>query len=205
MHWNARSLIANGQEFKHYVVDRQRLPDIICVQETWLKPHLSFTLCGYTVLRWDRIEGNGGGVATFLKDGLVFRALPVLGTHESVEVEVWGPCGKFKLINYYNPCKKLTLDTLSDVGGLEQHGVVWCGGFNAHNTLWGGSGTDQNGTVLEQFLFERDLVCLNDGRGTRLNVARKTTTVLDLTFASSILAGMSSWDLCQSTSLGVWY
>ncbi|KAL2088359.1 hypothetical protein ACEWY4_015258 [Coilia grayii] len=48
--------------------------------------------------------------------------------------------------------------------------VVWAGDFNAHSTLWGGKSTDNNGRIIEDLLSERNLVCLNDGRGTRLDV-----------------------------------
>ncbi len=61
--WNARSLIANGQEFKKLISDLENKSDIICVQETWLKPQLNFVLQGYVVIRKDRKQGNGGGVA----------------------------------------------------------------------------------------------------------------------------------------------
>lgn len=42
--WNARSFLANGQEFKKYIEDLQQKPKVICVQETWLKPHLDFRI-----------------------------------------------------------------------------------------------------------------------------------------------------------------
>ena len=34
LQWNARSLIANGQELKKFISDLQDKPSIICVQET---------------------------------------------------------------------------------------------------------------------------------------------------------------------------
>jgi hypothetical protein len=30
LQWNARSLIANGQEFKKYVIDFEMKPDVMC-------------------------------------------------------------------------------------------------------------------------------------------------------------------------------
>lgn len=42
LQWNARSLIANGQEFKKFVADSVVKPDIVYVQENWLRPHLGF-------------------------------------------------------------------------------------------------------------------------------------------------------------------
>ncbi len=37
LQWNARSLLANGQDFKQFIASRRELPEVICVQETWLK------------------------------------------------------------------------------------------------------------------------------------------------------------------------
>ncbi len=54
LQWNAQSLIANGQEFKKYINDLTIKPDIICIQETWLKPHLDFILKEYNSVRSDR-------------------------------------------------------------------------------------------------------------------------------------------------------
>lgn len=72
LQWNARSLIANGQEFKHYsIANGDFSPDIICIQETWLKPQLNFCINRYESVRKDRPIGNGGGTATFIKMGVV--------------------------------------------------------------------------------------------------------------------------------------
>ena len=62
LQWNARSLLANGQEFKQFIKEMATKPDIVCVQETWLKPRLDFVVHGYTVIRRDRNDGVGGGV-----------------------------------------------------------------------------------------------------------------------------------------------
>ena len=43
LQWNARSLVANGQELKKLVRDSETKPDLICVQETWLQPHLDLS------------------------------------------------------------------------------------------------------------------------------------------------------------------
>ena len=47
LQWNARSLIANGQDIKKYGIDLEIKPDVICAQETWLRPHLDFIIPGY--------------------------------------------------------------------------------------------------------------------------------------------------------------
>ena len=68
LQWNARSLTANRQELKKFVAEFKDKPDIICVQETWLKPCLDFVVPGYESLREDRQSRSGGG-------GVVLRLL----------------------------------------------------------------------------------------------------------------------------------
>lgn len=202
LQWNARSLTANGQDFKKFIVSRKKMPDIVCVQETWLKPHLNFTLPGYQSVRRDREQGHGGGVATFIRDGIGFRIILISREFESIVVEVWGKCGKIKVVNFYNPCKKLSMDILQKVAGPGQNRALWCGDFNSHSTLWGSSVTDYNGLAVEEYLEEEGLVCLNDGRATRFDLHNHSNSVIDLTLVSSDLAGKSYWNVLQSTSLG---
>lgn len=42
--WNARSLIANGQQLKGFIENLKKKPEILCVQETWLRPSLDLSL-----------------------------------------------------------------------------------------------------------------------------------------------------------------
>ena len=67
LQWNARSLVANGQEFKKFVSSMQDKPNIICIQETWLRAQWDFIIQGYTAIRNDRMMGKGGGVAIFVR------------------------------------------------------------------------------------------------------------------------------------------
>lgn len=54
LQWNARSLLSNGQDFKQFIDSRSVKPDIMCIQETWLKPRFDFVLNNYIVIRRDR-------------------------------------------------------------------------------------------------------------------------------------------------------
>lgn len=74
-----------------------------------------------------------------------------------------------------------------------------CGDFNAHSTLWGGSRTDTNGEVIEELLEEKQMVCLDDGRGTRIEVRTGNTSVLDLTVSRN-LGGRCEWDVFEDSN-----
>ena len=106
LQWNARSLIANGQEFKGYIDNLIEKPNVICVQETWLKPQMDFTVKGYIAVRKDRESGKGGGVATFIQNGMCHKIVHVSTEHESIVIKVWTDRGKIDIIHYYNPGEK---------------------------------------------------------------------------------------------------
>lgn len=178
---NARSLIANGQEFKRYVQELTNKPDIIRIQETWLKPHLEFILKGYHNIRVDREKDRGGGCITFIKEGISFRHINTTTEHENIVTEIFnGDKGKLTVFNYYNPCKALTDDLMRSIN-KRSHREIWCGDFNAHNSLWGSKYTDLNGEILEEMINDRMLVCLNNGNCTRINIYKNETSCIDLT------------------------
>lgn len=81
-------------------------PDIICIQETWLKSHLDFILKGYNSVRSDRGKNRGGGFMTFIKDEISYRQINI-SENECVVTEIFSHKNKrkIKIINYYNPCK----------------------------------------------------------------------------------------------------
>jgi len=143
MQWNARSLVANGQEFKKFVLDLDHKPSIICVQESWLKPNLQFTLPGYKSIRKDRVGKQGGGVVTFIKEGTVYRELCEVIDMECVVVEIYFREDSIVIYNFYNPCKKISIKLFEKI--KKEKKELWCGDFNAHNWLWGSKNTDYNG------------------------------------------------------------
>ena len=69
LQWNARSLISNGQEFKRYIEKLDVKPEIICIQETWMKSHLDFKIVGYNSVRlvWIGMSGRQGDVQRLLR------------------------------------------------------------------------------------------------------------------------------------------
>ena len=61
-----------------------------------------------------------------------------------------------------------------------QTGDSRCGGFNAHSSVWGLTDRHRWETV-EELRDEMTLVCLNDGRGTRVNITAGAESALDIT------------------------
>ena len=75
-----------------------------------------------------------------MRQGVPYRLLGIGKEKEYVVVAVWADKKKVVIIYYYNPCKPLELNELEEVEGQDRNNVIWCGDFNAHNTLWGGGG-----------------------------------------------------------------
>lgn len=70
-HVNAQSLCAHLDEFRHYFSGARY--HIIGVSETWLRPEITddmVELQGYTLLRNDRRDRVGRGVAIYILDSL---------------------------------------------------------------------------------------------------------------------------------------
>lgn len=49
--------------------------------------------------------------------------------------------------------------------------------------------------VIEELLEEMNMVCVNDGRGTRVDLHRGNVSVLDLTLVSKNVGDISNWEL----------
>ncbi|EZA48474.1 hypothetical protein X777_13780, partial [Ooceraea biroi] len=68
---------------------------------------------------------------------------------------------------------------------------VILGDFNAHHPLWFSGRSDFMGDRIVQALDSFDLCLLNDGVPTRLGYAHESSSVLDLTMASTSMAACS--------------
>lgn len=115
---------------------------------------------------------------TFIKLGIPYRFINTKD-HECVVIEIFNKdSGNCTIINYYNPCKVLNSELLKSIV-KRSHREIWCGDFNAHNSLWGSKQTDLNGEAVEEMMNDRMLVCLNNGYGTRINIYKNETSCID--------------------------
>ena len=62
-------------------------------------------------------------------------------------------------------------------------------------TLAGVEQMDGNGQLMENLIEIKDLVCQNDGRGTRFDVVTGKESALVLTLVSSAMAGICEWEV----------
>ena len=81
--WNVRSMSNKFHSIKERIIKTR--PDIVCIGESWLRhilPDSIVSIQGYTLIRNDRkilnnlqVPRRGGGVCTYMKNGLSFTPL----------------------------------------------------------------------------------------------------------------------------------
>lgn len=56
--------------------------------------------------------------------------------------------------------------------------------------LWGSDHADNNSAVIEEMTDRRNLVCINNGKGTGLDIHRNKMSFIDLTLVSANMANL---------------
>jgi len=100
VHWNANELLCKHGEFRQHVANNAY--DIMCLQETFLKPAKRFSVPGYDVIRTDR-DSTKGGLLMLRKVGSKYMQLPSPQNVECQIVEVPTANGKLTIVNVYVP------------------------------------------------------------------------------------------------------
>ena len=93
---------------------------------------------------------------------------------------------------YIPPAQNIKLSHLNQL--LVSNNLILAGDFNAKHTLWGSPANDFRGRTIEIFLSVNNLVCLNNGEGTRINY-NGTLSHLDLTICTSNLSSKLDTDI----------
>ena len=202
--WNCQGIRAHQAEFRIHLMGLPELPQIICLQETWLHSEHVFKIPGYQpAIRRDRpntsLKNCYGGVAILVKNGIQFTRNPVPPDTECLSINVIIQDSFYNITNYYQPGADFdSLRALESVFNLERH--VVCGDFNAHSALWGHACSSvstshlREGRLLEQYLEEYDYICHNDGSPTYVG-SGGVLSALDLTFSSQSIATQIEWDI----------
>lgn len=202
LQWNCNGIKGRLQELKNYLSSCKTKFDVICLQETWLKPKGKFNLPGYNIFRRDRQELPGqdlklkGGVMTCVASHLPSQEMMVTTPNiESLGVTVHLNGGKYNIINVYDPPKndnnKLNdYNILMSITGR----VIIVGDFNAHNVVWDPvAATDNRGRLLLDCIESNQLVLLNIPGVKTYQHHTGSESVLDLAIVSKNIAAQCTW------------
>ena len=197
LQWNCRSILRKLPEFKNYLNNLKIIPDIICLQETFLNYRYNPQIVGYTMLRKDRgTPTGGGGIAILIRNNIYFTELRIIdtewqGVEEIMGIQVEG----LNIINFYNkPSNIFSVNLLNFLSTFNS--AVICGDFNAHHPTWGSAAANSSGSNLVNFLNDGNHVLLNLSVPTHLTITDKIQwSLLDLTMVSSQMAGKSNTNI----------
>lgn len=194
LQWNVQCLLNNCRELKQSAYRNKY--DVICIQETRLKPDRKYDLPGYNSVRNDREGAVGGGLITYIKNGLKFAVLDRPEAIECQVIRIMTDAGGMTVANVYlPPSTEFGTAQAEAFGRLFEHGdaSIIVGDLNAKSRLWRSPVNDARGEVIAGIAADREFVALNDGTPTRLDHARGSASHIDVTFASSRLAAKCRW------------
>lgn len=138
-HINAQSLMPKIDEFRD-IFGCSKV-DVICVSETWFSPYVNdktYELNGYRLFRSDRCHRSGGGVAIYVREGLVCKrkyASPFGCNLEYLFVDIICHESRLLLGTVYRPNKYVDLTPFSEVMeeiSTSSDNVIICGDFNSN-------------------------------------------------------------------------
>lgn len=168
------------------------LIDIVCLQETHLGTTAQCTMPGYSVLRKDRPQGNAGGLAILVKEGVSYLEIPQSYNLECQGIQIKSKTGKIDILNtYLPPSYKIIESDINDLFDGSNRTIL--GDFNARSTRWGSDRVCHRDRVIEKCIDRADLVVLNNGEPTHMDYHKGTMSHIDLSFSSPNLASKITW------------
>lgn len=192
MQWNLRGYHAQLPYLQNAVDNLQ--PDIICLQETFLKPNKIVKLGKYKFppIRKDR---TGGGVLLFIRHSIPSLPLTINSPLETTAAQLVLSNRSITICCLYLPpdfsSSTLTpnLDTL--ISQLPKPFIILADA-NAHHPSWGSPCSDSKGDCINNWLNNNDLTLLNTMEPTYLS-SSGVFTHIHLTIATPDVASLFSW------------
>ena len=193
LQWNCNGVRAHQDELRNYLSTPGINIDIVCLEETFLKPGVDFNLRGYIVIREDRTDDQKGGLLIAVKDDLSYAKINNINAVgvETQGVQVKTKNGNINIINgYMRPNKPAAKDELEKL--FRKDTTVITGDFNAKSAMWGSTDVNDAGIIVEDLLDKYDYVIANTGQPTRQNY-NGGMSHLDITLVSRNLGAKSCW------------
>ena len=195
LQWNARSVHSNGPEFSNYLSSLHKLPEVICIQETFLKPEHRFSLRGFSIERSDR-QGGYGGVAIAVRNDVAYSNCRNIDGIEGIALTITNEKGSLEIINVYAPPNiELNKEIYKHIFSAQN--ALICGDFNAKSPLWGSPIPDSRGSFIVDVLESTNKVVLNTGEPTHFYNLGESH--IDLTFSDPKYAHNASWQVLDES------
>jgi len=194
LQWNCNGLLAHQNELKQHL--SQNFYDVICLQETFLKPPKNFHLTGYSVVRKDRVGMGKGGLVTLIRDSLYYTEITPQDGIECILTKIKSDNSYITIVNLYISSDQ-DID-INHICPLFTPKTVIVGDINAKNTLWGSPVTDQRGIIIENLMDNNNFTILNNGQPPYTH-HNGTRSHLDLSIVCHTSATKGDWDVLPDT------
>lgn len=198
LQWNLNGLYGHLEELKQLISTHK--PHILCLQESLLKPNVSFNLPGYNIYRTDGIFDRRarGGVITCVKNNISSQEIMLNNcTKEIVCIKTTYPIDMYICNIYLPPNQPFQLNELDNI--IAQ---IIVGDLNSHNIIWNSRLSDHRGRIIEQLVTNNNLIILNNNKPTHFSCREGSFSIIDLAIVSPQIATLftfdTSDDLCSS-------
>ena len=215
LQYNINGINTKIEELKQLIEDQSI--DIILIQETKLKSTSKTPkIQGFTPIRQDRRNKDGGGLITYVKDNITFTDIKLpqycnQNTIEAQQIKIHLSNHKqLKLSNTYiaprdtrNP-NHPTLD--DDITNCINHLIateqtILTGDFNAHHHQWHSPTNDHRGQLIADLIDNSNHITLNQDTPTRIpNTINQQPTSPDLTTSSNDISRFITWTTLRKMS-----
>ena len=221
LQWNADSFLSKKEEFRA-VITKHKI-DVFLVQETKMTQKDKIpTIPGYTILSKPRqqAKGNennrGGGLITGVKNTIPYREVEDIGDCLTEWLTIEIPISNkkaWRISNIYIPPERAD-DCRGSTEGTKVSTKYWpsgqeelmAGDFNAHSILWDETlETESNhrgiemkrGEMIEEWLDDRNMSVLNNGKTTHTNRRTGKESTPDITIVHSDQSDRYQWEILE--------
>jgi len=155
LQWNCWGFQPHKHELERFLRETPVPPDVVCVEEIFLKASKNPRVDGYSVYRQDSPQESVGGLAILLKIG-INHTLLCLEEIEGLErqgIELCTDNGNLTIINVYiSPNHVVNKEQINRLFPTRRSIIV--GDFNAHSASWKDGKTNARGRVIEDIVQE---------------------------------------------------
>lgn len=191
--WNIRSIIPNRIPLLSLIWNHD--PDVILINETWLKSQQDFHINNYNIIRDDRTDGYGG-IAVLIRKNVNFQQPKLnIATTDNIQYAIIKIQELYIVTLYIPKQNKNVKKMLEEIHNKLDGQYILMGDLNARSRVWGCSDNNSNGNQVGEFINENDLHLLNDGTPTRINLPNQNPTTIDLAITNTELAHQTKWEV----------
>ena len=201
MQWNIRSF--NAQRIHLIDAIDNKHPDIICLQETLLKPNKQVRLPSFQnpPCRKDRVDGGRGGVMIYVQPNIPYSDVTIDTTLEACAIQAYFDQKTITVCSLYLPPNlpdSIISEKLDSLQEQLPSPFIILTDANAHHMSWGSNSNSGRVGIVADWIDRHNLFLLNSGEPTYLSSSGNYSQI-DLTIYSQEIATLFNWEPQQDT------